>query len=200
MITFSLIHPKSSNGIASPLSIMEEQHLINGLRHASSQAFRELYMRYSANLMGVIVKIVNQIETAEDLLQEVFIKVRRNFHLYDEAKAKLFTWLLNIARNTAIDHLRLKSSRQDKANMVLEDAGYLLRGYTSAMNTDTIGVKKLIDSLPLRHRLLVDLCYFKGYSHTEIAEYLEMPLGSVKTTIRQAILRLRVIYQVDKLR
>ncbi|WP_025144276.1 RNA polymerase sigma factor [Pedobacter jeongneungensis] len=188
---------KDKNAVATVMVKRHtERELISGLRLEQIQVFNTLYDQYCGSLFGVIFKIVNQQETAEDLLQDVFIKIKRNFSSYDEGRARLFTWMLNIARNTAIDHLRLKSTRQDKCGMVLEDAALLLNSYSYSFNTDTLGMKKLIDGLSHRQRLLIDLCYYKGYSHAEIAEHLNMPLGSVKTTLRQAVLALRCIFQI----
>ncbi|RZK66011.1 MAG: sigma-70 family RNA polymerase sigma factor [Pedobacter sp.] len=194
MITFSPAQNKV-NADNSGLNLDTiEQKLILGLRAGDAKCFNMLYCNYSGSLFGVIHKLVNQQETAEDLLQETFIKIRKSFSSYDEYRARLFTWMLNIARNTAIDHLRLKSSRQDRASILLDDAGLLLDGYSSSINTDTLGIKRLLNNLPERQRMILDLCYYKGYTHVEIADSLNMPLGSVKTAIRQAILALRVIF------
>lgn len=195
MIAFILTQPKSKTSLDPHLKNAEEQKLINGLRNHNMLAFNQLYKMYAHNLLGVIVKIVNQQETAEDLLQDVFLKIKRNIHSYDEDKSRLFTWLLNITRNTAFDHLRKKSSRQQKTNVVLDDAGAEMENYAHSPNIDTIGVRKLVDALHPKHKKMLDLSYYQGYTHEEIAELLEMPLGSVKTCIRQAILKLRNIFE-----
>jgi len=178
------------------LTDTSEQVLVEALRKAELPAFNFLYHKYAANLFGVVFKIVNQQETAEDLLQEVFLKIRRNFHSYDERKARLFTWMLNIARNTAIDHLRLRVSRQERTHVAFEQAGVSLDEYTHSFNIDTIGIKNILNQLSPKHSQMLDLFYYKGYTHPEISELLGLPLGSVKTSIRQAILALRVIFEV----
>lgn len=194
MIAFILTQTKSEP--PRPVAEHLEQKLIEGLQEQDLQAFNELYRMYASNLFGVILKIVNQRETAEDLLQETFLKIRRHIDSYDEKKSRLFTWMLNISRHTAIDHLRLKSSRQLQSNVIYEDAAKQLSFYSHSFNTDTVGVKNLLNGLPHRHKQLIDLFYYQGYTHTEIAELLHMPLGSVKTTIRQAILNLRIIFDI----
>lgn len=168
-----------------------EDQLVAGLLKNEFWAYNKLYKMYSANLLGAIIKIVNQRETAEDLLQEVFMKIKRFIHLYDKHKSRLFTWMLRISKNTAIDYLRLKSSRSERKNLFIEEIEPELQNHCQAPNTDVIGMKTLVYQLSSKHRLIVDLAYFQGYTHPEIAELLDMPLGSVKTTIRQAILTLR---------
>lgn len=194
MIAFILTQIKSE--IPAPATADLEKQLIAGLRNHELSAFNQLYKMYSATLFGVIMKVVNQQETAEDLLQEAFLKIRRYIGSYDEKKSRLFTWMLNISRNTAIDHLRLKSSRQMRSNQLFEDVEKELDNHSHSFNTDTVGVKKLLEGLLPKHKQMIDLFYYKGYTHSEIAELLEMPLGSVKTAIRQAILNLRMVFDV----
>lgn len=194
MIALILTRPQS--GIQQPATGHPEKQLIEGLKNHDVSAFNQLYKMYAATLFGVIMKIVNQQETAEDLLQEVFLKIRRHIGSYDGEKSRLFTWMMNISRNTAIDHLRLKSSRQLRSNLVFEDVEKELEQHSHSFNTDTVGVKKLLEGLLPKHRQMIDLFYYKGYTHSEIAELLSMPIGSVKTAIRLAILNLRAVFDV----
>ncbi|QPH38916.1 RNA polymerase sigma factor [Pedobacter endophyticus] len=168
-----------------------EQFLVQSILNKKKGAFNQLYQMYAENLLGVLMKILNQQETAEDLLQEVFLKIQRYLPLYDDKKARLFTWILNIARNTAFDYLRLKSSRQSKSTVEMEDHHAELESFSQSVNTDVIGLKKMVLGLNEKHRTILELCYYQGYTHKEIAEELNMPLGSVKTSIRQAVLILR---------
>ncbi|WP_246833969.1 RNA polymerase sigma factor [Pedobacter sp. G11] len=194
MIAFILTKPNTRTIIDVPSLVTAEHLFVNDLLKNDLSSFNKLYKMYAPNLMGVIMKIVNQQETAEDLLQEVFLKIRKSLHTYDEKKSRLFTWMLNITRNTALDHLRKKSYRQDKANVILEDVGTELENHTFSMNTDVIGIKKLLEQLSSKQKLVLDLAYYQGYTHEEIAEKLDMPVGSVKTTLRQAIIKLRNIF------
>ena len=197
MIAFILTQIDRKEIAEKPSDQINEKLLINGLRNNELSSFNQLYKMYAPNLMGVIMKIVKQQETAEDLLQEVFLKIKKSLNSYDEQKSRLFTWMLNITRNTALDHLRKKSSKQEKVNLIFEEAAAELENHAHSYNTDTIGVKNLLQKLSPKQRHILDLSYFKGYTHEEIAEYMNMPLGSVKTSIRQAILKLRVIFNVD---
>ncbi|WP_316757646.1 RNA polymerase sigma factor [Pedobacter aquatilis] len=189
------IHPLQFHYLSSPLST--EEVLIEDLCMGCPIAFNNLYRNYSANLFGVILKIVNQHETAEDLLQDVFLKIRRSIAFYDSDRGRFFTWMLNIARNTAIDHLRLRSSRNERSHVIYEEVVAELDHHIHFFNTDTIGLKKLVANLNARQQQILELCYFKGYTHTEISEALDMPLGSVKTAIRMAILELRKAFDAD---
>lgn len=173
----------------------DQQQLIDGLMDNSPAAFRQLYKMYAANLLGVIMKIVKQQETAEDLLQETFVKISGNIHRYDPSKARLFTWLLNVSRNTAIDHLRKVSSRQDSRTDELETGliGYE-HHFIQSQATDTIGLKKIAGSLPAKQKLMIDMIYFQGYTHLEVSQELDMPLGSVKSALRAAVLNLRKVF------
>ncbi|WP_316807783.1 sigma-70 family RNA polymerase sigma factor [Pedobacter agri] len=194
MIAFILTKPNSKSIIDVPSIVTAEHLLVNDLLKNDLSAFNKFYKMYAPNLMGVIMKIVNQQETAEDLLQEVFLKIRKSLHTYDEKKSRLFTWMLNITRNTALDHLRKKSYRQEKTNVFFEDVTIELEAHTFSMNTDAIGIKKLLEQLSPKQKLVLDLAYYQGYTHEEIAERLSMPVGSVKTSLRQAIISLRVIF------
>lgn len=189
MIGFVILQPKNNRTVTVPPET--ESQLVAGLCGNAFWAYSMLYKRYAASLLGAIIKIVNQQETAEDLLQEVFIKIKRSIYLYDSEKSRLFTWMLKIARNTAIDHLRLKLSRCERKNLFIEEVASELQNHFHLPNTDTIGMKGLLQALTSRQQLMIELAYYQGYTHPEIAELLDMPLGSVKTTIRQAILALR---------
>ena len=190
MIAFILIRP--SNPDSLPLKLNQpEQLLVNSILNNEKGSFNQLYKMYAQNLLGVLMKIVNQRETAEDLLQEVFLKIKRYLPVYDNKKARLFTWMLNIARNTAFDYLRLKSSRQRNSIVEMEEHHSDLESFSYSVNTDAIGLRKLVFRLNEKQRAILELCYYQGYTHLEIAEALNMPLGSVKTSIRQAISTLR---------
>ncbi|RBQ08931.1 RNA polymerase sigma factor [Pedobacter miscanthi] len=169
-----------------------ERELIYGLKSAEAGSFNKLYKMYASSLLGFIMQVVKQQETAEDLLQECFIKISRNIQSYDPDKSRLFTWMLNIARNSAIDHIRRRSSQNEKYTFGLESIGNEIENrFTHYPNTDTIGMKNLVATLSPKHRLIVDMVYFQGYTHSEAAEALDMPLGSIKTSLRYAMLTLR---------
>jgi RNA polymerase sigma-70 factor (ECF subfamily) len=169
-----------------------ENELVALLKARDEQALRVLYDHYSAALFGVILRIVFDKETAEDVLQETFVKIWTNSTTYDASKGRLYTWLLNIARNTAIDKTRSKSFRNDGKVRSLEDFVYTVdKEHNSSTATDHIGLRKFVDELKSDQRELVDLLYFGGYTQSEAAEELGIPLGTVKTRIKAALTKLR---------
>ncbi len=179
--------------------LLIERELIFGLKSGEKNIFNKFYNMYASTLLGVLKQIVKQQETAEDLLQECLIKISRNIESYDPDKSRLFTWILNIARNCAIDHLRKRSSHNQKNTLELESMGKEIENHFShSFNTDTIGMKNLISSLSPKQRLVIEMIYFKGYTHIEVADELKMPIGSVKTSLRYAVLHLRKIFSIEQ--
>lgn len=141
------------------------------------------------------MQILDNAELSSDVLQEVFINIWRKIESYDASKGRLFTWMLNIARNASIDTLRSKSFQNSRKNQSIpENVDNLLTG-SFQQNTDVLGLRKLVEKLKTEQRVLIDLAYFKGYTHEEIAEIEGIPLGTVKTRIRSALIQLRTILQ-----
>lgn len=170
-----------------------EQELVVALKERNNQAFSFLYDNYAGALYSIIKQIItDNNELASDVLQEVFVNIWRKIDTYDQSKGRLFTWMLNIARNASIDTLRSKSYQNSQKNQELPDNVYKgVAGQTTQLNVDNIGLKKILEKLKPEHRVLVDLAYFKGFTHEEIAEMIAIPLGTVKTRIRNALLQLR---------
>jgi len=192
---FTLVQP-----FTKPLGIpitYTEQELVSALKERDNQAFNFLYDNYAGALYSIIKQIItDNPELASDVLQEVFINIWRKIETYDQTKGRLFTWMLNIARNASIDTLRSKSYQNSQKNQELPDNVYKnVANQTILMNVDNIGLKKVLEKLKAEHRVLVELAYFKGFTHEEIAEMMGIPLGTVKTRIRNALLQLREYLQ-----
>ena len=169
-----------------------EQELIALLRQRQEQSFGYLYDNYSGALLGVVGGIIPNEETARDVLQEVFVNIWRKIESYDPAKGRLFTWMMNIARNAAIDKIRSKSYQDSlKNHSIPENADNSLPA--TGPQVDDVGLRKVLSKLKEEHRILVDLSYFQGYTHEEIAKSLNIPLGTVKTRIRSALIHLRTM-------
>ncbi len=169
-----------------------ETELVASLQKKDEQALEYLYDNYSPALFGIILQIVDDRETAEDLLQEVFIKIWKNISSYDPSKGRLYTWLLNIARNASIDALRSKNFKKSNQNRPLDKSvGYLNRNFRTESFTDGIGIKKMVDMLKPELKMVIDLLYFKGYTQSEVAQEFSIPLGTVKTRTRIALIELR---------
>lgn len=168
-----------------------EHELVSLLKDRDSKAFGYLYDHYSGALNSIILQILNDVELANDVLQEVFINIWRKIESYDQTKGRLFTWMLNIARNASIDTLRSKNYQNSQKNRSFPENVDEFMTQASEVNIDNIGLKKVLEKLRDEHRVLIDLAYFKGYTHEEIAEIESMPLGTVKTRIRNALIQLR---------
>jgi len=166
--------------------------LILEMQQGSEKAFSQLYEMYSRAIYSVIHVILRDNDLTEEVLQDVFIKVWKNADSYSVDKGRFYTWLLNIARNTAIDKTRSKSFKNSNKNLHTENFVYVIGGHDNLnQKTDTIGIQKFVNKLkPLCIKLL-DLLYFKGYTQSETAEELETPLGTVKTRARNCIKDLR---------
>jgi RNA polymerase sigma factor (sigma-70 family) len=171
-----------------------ELELVTLLKERNNQAYSYLYEHYSGALYSIILQIISEQDLASDVLQEVFVNIWRKIETYDPTRGRLFTWMLNVARNASIDLIRSKGYQNAMKNRELPDYFEVnVAGQTTQINIDHIGLKKVLADLKEEHRTLIDLAYFKGYTHEEIAEIEEIPLGTVKTRIRSALVQLRTI-------
>ncbi len=172
--------------------------LVESLRSRQDTAFEYLYDRYSAALYGVVHKIVNDADEANDVLQEAFINISLKIDTYDAKKGTLFTWILNIARNKALDALRKKERKykiqlDDQIVDRLESKGSL---NNHNFHTDTIGLREIVGKLKPDLREMIELHYFNGYTQQEITDLKGIPLGTVKTKIRTAMQSLKTVFGI----
>lgn len=171
---------------------LTEEDLVRALKAQETIAIQALYDMYSGALLGVITRIIQNQEVAEDLLQETFIKIWNSAESYDSSKGRLFTWMMNVARNLSIDKLRSKDFRNASKNQDIENnVDFIDSQRKVSFNADTLGIKDMVNSLKPEFINVLELVYFKGYTQVEAAEELSLPLGTVKTRIRMAILELR---------
>lgn len=177
---------------SSSTHIYAEQELVAALQNQDKEAFQYLYMHYKGALYAVVLQTIPEMEVASDVLQEVFITVWRNIDKYDPGKGKLFTWLHTIARNTAINTLRSKNFRDSRQNVTLSDLVYNADlGESYQLNINQIGLRKQVAKLRDDFREVVEMAYFKGMTREEIAEALNLPVGTVKSRLRNALMELR---------
>ena len=171
---------------------LNEEELVSKLKSQDTLAIRALYDMYSGALLGVISRIIPQMEVAEDILQETFIKIWNSADSYDNSKGRLFTWMMNIARNLSIDKLRSKDFKNSGKNQDIENnVDFIDAQKRVTFNADHLGLKDMVTSLKPEYNSVLQMVYFKGYTHVEAAEELNLPLGTVKTRIRMAIMELR---------
>ncbi len=171
---------------------ISEEDLISLLVSRDMKGMEILYDNYSSALYGIIHRIIQNDEMAEDVLQDAFLKIWNNFSQYDSTKGRLFTWMVNIARNQSIDKVRSKDFINHSKNQQLDKSvSFIDVNKQFSYNPDTIGIKEMVSKLDSEYRQIIDLIFFGGYSQSEAAEKLNIPLGTVKTRSRAAIMKLR---------
>lgn len=166
---------------------VNEQELIARLRRQEESAMSILYDSYSAALYGVILRIVKSEETAEDVMQECFVKIWTSFEQYDASKGRLFTWIINIARNAAIDKIRTLQYRVGARTKDIADSPVHGMQSSYQLRPEHVGIKEIVEKLNPDQKQIIDMMYFDGYTQSEVAEKLEIPLGTVKTRARAAM-------------
>jgi RNA polymerase sigma factor (sigma-70 family) len=173
-----------------------EEELIALLKSGDASAFNYLYDHYSGALYGIIFRIINNNELAEDVLQEAFVKIWNSFQSYDATKGRLFTWMLNIARNLSIDTIRGKSYKKQTKIQNTENAVINASDNNNESDRfDALGIRKQVTLLKEDQKQIIDLAYFEGFTQNEISQKLGIPLGTVKTRMRAAIFELKKILQ-----
>ena len=170
-----------------------DQQIVKLLNSNNREGLSLLYDTYAKVLYGVIFRITQQKETAEEVLQDAILKIWKNSKKFDANKGNLLGWAINIARNAAIDRVRLK-----KINVKTQDIEPVAHSLLEkGLNPDTIGLKEITEKLNPKEKAIVDLIYFNGYTQSETAEALDIPLGTVKTRLRAAMLKLRAMFSID---
>jgi RNA polymerase sigma factor (sigma-70 family) len=171
---------------------LSEEELILALKNREKIGIEALYDMYSSSLYGVILRITINTPIAEDVLQETFVKIWHSFSSYSAEKGRLFTWMVNIARNLAIDKIRSKDFKNQNKNREIENnVTFIDEQRNTVYNPELLGIKDLVGTLKPEQKCILDLIYFKGYTHVEAADELGMPLGTIKTRLRMAIQQLR---------
>jgi DNA-directed RNA polymerase specialized sigma24 family protein len=153
-----------------------DEQLVKLLSTPGSEWEGVLYDNYAAVLYGVIYRIVRSEPAAEQILYEAFQKIKENIQHYDVAHGKLFLWMINICRALALN------SELKKENVPAHSIS-VMRGISYRLETD--------------YKVLIDLLFVQGYSQVEVAEELNIPLGTVKARSRAAIQKLRTLMQTD---
>ncbi|RYY62088.1 MAG: sigma-70 family RNA polymerase sigma factor [Chitinophagaceae bacterium] len=178
----------------NPRITYSEPELVALLQQRTDQSFSYLYDNYSGALLGVVGAIVNDQETARDVLQEVFVNIWRKIESYDPVKGRLFTWMMNVARNAAIDKIRSRGYQDSLKNKPIPDNNDSITGELGVLpKVDDVGLRKVLSTLKEDHRVLIELSYYQGFTHDEISKQLDIPLGTVKTRIRSALTHLRTL-------
>jgi RNA polymerase sigma-70 factor, ECF subfamily len=184
-----------SFGVQPESAKVSDVELLHAVAQGDEAALARLYDAYRVILFGLLVRILNSREEAEDILQDVFIQVWRRAKDFDERRGRPFTWLVTLARSRAIDRLRLLGARQRLA----AGAGQEQTEAVSDALSDTIKlaqretVRRALAELPEEQRKTLVLAYFEGLTQSEIASQLNTPLGTVKTRMRSGMIKLRAL-------
>lgn len=181
-------------------SSVDDVTLLNMIAESSSEAIGALYDRYGRLVFTVAIHVVGDAETAEEITQDVFVRVWEGAKSYRAEMAKVSSWLISITRHRSIDELRRRGVRPEKNQMDWpeEEMNDLLLSENPEDSAEMVlqkrYVRQAIASLPIEQQKVLSLAYFKGYSHQEIAELMGEPLGTVKSRIRLAMLKLRDLF------
>ncbi len=169
--------------------------LLSRLLQKDVSAFEQLYDRHSRLVYGLVLRILQQASTSEEVVQDVFLQLWRNADQYDSSRGPFVPWLCTMARSRALDQLRLKSERQRRREdqPVEMQPVVVAPDYEKALDEKRRAerVRALMASLTPKQKKAIELAYFEGLSHSEIAAALKEPLGTVKSWIRNGLLRLK---------
>jgi RNA polymerase sigma-70 factor, ECF subfamily len=188
-VFLAALTPKDSSEVSPDATLIQQ------LFQRDVDAFEQLYDRHSRIVYALVLRIVQQGSTAEEVVQDVFLQLWRNAARYDTRRGPFVPWLMAVARNRALDHLRLKGERQRRREEQTEELPPVIDVPQFEQTLDekrrAERVRALMGSLNPQQKKAIELAYFEGLSHTEIAETLKKPLGTVKSWIRNGLLRLK---------
>ena len=170
--------------------------LVQRLLQRDVRAFEQLYDRHSRIVYGLVLRILQQASTAEEVVQDIFLQLWRNAAQYDGSRGPFLPWLLTLARNRALDHLRRKSERQRRREDQSEQLPPVVVSapdFEAKLDDErrAARVRELMSALRPQQKRAIELAYFEGLSHSEIAARLQEPLGTVKSWIRNGLLKLK---------
>ena len=173
--------------------------LVQMIKSHSERDFTILYDNYSTALYNALIKIVSRSEVAEDLLQETFVKIWKNIDRFDNTKGTLFTWMLNIARNLAIDYLRSPTCKNQIQNVNIEvfflQQNHPANTHSHSNYLDYKDFKRKALQIERKYAEVIDMICFQGYTQNQTSELLKLPLGTVKTRARKGLSVLKHLYQ-----
>ncbi len=180
---------------AEPLSV--EAQLLARISTGDEAALAEFYDQFARLVFSVTYHVLQNDTLAEEVTQDTFLKIWNRAHQWDAGRGKVTTWLLTIARYTAIDRLRSEQRRDGRGHVDLEDIINTL-GENSLIDeplwADGQLMREILDQLPTDQRQVLELAYFRDMSHTEMADQLHIPLGTVKGRVRAGLTKLRALW------
>lgn len=177
--------------IQTDKNITLEEQIVTFLQQKDKKAISLLYKNYSGALFGIIKRTISSEEVANEVLQDVFVKVWKNADKYNAQKGRLFTWLVQITRNASIDTIRSgryqRGTKTDELDVIVSNS----LDHSEEADIKDEGLRNVVNELDPKYRSIIDLVYFQSYTQSEVAKELDIPIGTVKTRVRSAILELR---------
>ena len=174
------------------MSTLLEKHIVELLQERNEKAISLLYDNYADTLYGVAFKVVKNEDLAQDVVQESFVKIWRKSDSYDPTKAKLFTWLFRITRNTAIDKLRSIGTKSDIEIQI--DVSDVYNLGEQSIRPEFIDVKENLDKIESKYRIVLEALFFEGMTQQEASDELDIPLGTIKSRLKIGLREMRKIY------
>ena len=186
-------------GCPSKVTGLNTEELVQMVKSKSERGFNILYDNYCGALYGILIRFVLRRDVADDLLQDVFLKIWKNIDCFDPQKGSLFTWMLNITRNQAIDYLRSSCHRREMLH-VNNDLFSLHKDQFGSIDsnnslTEFKDIKGKVLQLDPKYAEVIDLIFFYGCTQEQTARIMKLPLGTVKTRARKGLGILKILYQ-----
>ncbi|PJF43271.1 MAG: sigma-70 family RNA polymerase sigma factor [Chloroflexota bacterium] len=181
-------------------SAMDDKQLISAIKRRDQQALLELYQRYADYVFSIAYRVLDDQASAEECLQDVFLRIWQRIDQYDEERGVFATWLARVTRNMAIDRLRQTTRRVKLADSLLSDETQATMDFLSewADRERAENLRAMIERLPAEQVQVIALSYYGGMTQAEIAEHLNLPLGTVKTRMRAALQKLREAWNASE--
>lgn len=174
------------------MSTLLEKHIVELLQERDEKALPLLYEHYGDTLYGVAHKVVRDYELAQDVLQESFVKIWKKSDSYDPTKAKLFTWLFRITRNTAIDKLRSVNTKMDKEIQI--DVSDVYNLGVESIKPEFMDVRENLGKIENKYQIVLEALFFQGMTQQEASDELDIPLGTIKSRLKIGLRELKKIY------
>lgn len=183
------------------LMALTELELLQQIAQHDQQALLTLYQQYGNLVYSLSLRVLRQPVMAEEITQDIFLKLWRQPDRWNPSLGQFSSWLLTITRNAAIDRLRREGrqatlaswEQSEEADHRLSDAHSFVAGQVNWVNGQVL--RRLLQSLPPEQRQLIELAFYDGYTHSELAELLHLPLGTVKTRLRMGMQKLRILWE-----
>src|ERR1700712_574189 len=187
----SEIDNESLNGDTVPIT---QNELLARVAQGDKNAFAELYDQISPRVLGLVRRLLKDFAQSEEVTQEIFLEIWQNASRYDSSKGGASTWILTMAHRRAVDRIRSSQSTRDRDTKIgIRDfeTAYDSVSESVEVRIESERVKKAMSRLTELQRQAVSLAYYGGYSHSEVAAMLSVPIGTVKTRLRDGMIRLR---------